>query len=179
MRGGNIAGQWPATGAHQELRDGVGRFRLVMKAVFVPLLLALLAGCSDLPRDPDRTSEHIAASRTIRIGMVPGDTRFADAARTRFLEALTTATAARPAFETGATEVLLQQLERGELDLVLTPLDPHSPWVTRVTPGPPLAERGRGERRVQYQAVMRNGENRWIMTVEKASRASADPGAGA
>ncbi len=108
---------------------------------------------------------------------MPGDTRFAAAARTRFLKSLTAATTARPVFVSGSTETLLQQLERGELDLVLTPLDPDSPWVTRVTPGPPLADKGTGERRVQYHAVMRNGENRWIMTVEKASRASADPGA--
>ncbi len=165
--------------ARQELRGRVGRFRFVMKAAPILLLVALLTGCTDLPRDPDGTSERIAASRAIRIGLVPGDTRFADTARSRFLTQLTAATGARSTFVSGSTESLLQQLERGDLDLVLTPLDPKSPWVARVTPGPPLADKGSGERRVQYQAVMRNGENRWIMTVEKASRASADPGADA
>ena len=37
--------------------------------------------------------------------------------------------------------------------------------------GPPLSTTGTKDTPLQLKAAMRNGENRWIMTVERASRA--------
>jgi hypothetical protein len=46
-----------------------------------------------------------------------------------------------------------------------------SPWATDVAFGPPLLKTGTKDGPLELKAAMRNGENRWIMTVERASRA--------
>lgn len=147
-----------------------------MKALAASFLI-VLAGCGTMPRDPEGTSEAIARSHKIRVGLVQGDSDFARPAAARMLRRLADETGARPILRPGSTETLFKQLERGELDLVLAPLDPKSPWMVDVTPGPPLAATGPGDARVEYYPVLRNGENRWIMTVERIARAVADPGA--
>jgi hypothetical protein len=147
-----------------------------MKALVASLLI-VLAGCGVMPLDPEGTSEAIAQSRQIRVGLVEGDSDFARPAAARLLRHLADETGARPVLRAGSTETLFKLLERGELDLVLAPIDPKSPWMVDVTPGPPVAATGQGETRVEYHPVLRNGENRWIMTVERVARAVADPGA--
>jgi hypothetical protein len=147
-----------------------------MKAVLPCLPLLLLAACDPLPRDPAGSSERIRATHLLRVGVAQGEPDFGRAAAARLLGRLARQTGARPHIRPGSTEPLLMALERGDLDLVLTPLDPKSPWMTRVSLSPPLAARGEGERRITYHAVLRNGENRWIMTVEQAARRAADPG---
>ncbi|WP_429614976.1 hypothetical protein [Sphingobium olei] len=130
-----------------------------------------------MPRDPEGTSEAIARSRQIRVGLVQGDSDFARPAAARLLRRLAHETGARPVLRAGSTETLFKQLERGDLDLVLAPLDPKSPWMIDVTPGPPLAATGQGEARIEYYPVLRNGENRWIMQVERIARTVAESGA--
>lgn len=152
------------------------RFHREMKAV-LPCVCLFLAACNGLPRDPAGSSDRIAGTGVIRVGLALDGTDLGRAASARLLERLARDSGARPRIEPGSTEALFQRLERGELDLVLAPLDPESPWMTRVTFSPPLAARGQDEYRTDYGAAMRNGENRWIMTVEKAARDSADPGA--
>jgi hypothetical protein len=147
-----------------------------MKAALACLPLLLLAACDALPRDPAGSSVRIRATKMLRVGVAQGEPDFGRAASARLLGRLARETGARPRLSAGSTEPLLMALERGDLDLVLTPLDPESPWMTRVSLSPPLAARGMDERRVTYHAVMRNGENRWIMTVEKAARRAADAG---
>ncbi|CAM8644171.1 MULTISPECIES: hypothetical protein [Sphingobium] len=140
--------------------------------------LSLLVACDALPRDPAGSSDAIGHNGVMRVGLVRGDGDFGRAAAARLLDRLSRQTGAHPAIRPGATEPLFQALERGDLDLVLTPLDRKSPWMTRVSLSPPIATQSYKDNRLDYYAVMRNGENRWIMTVESAARAAADPGAG-
>ncbi|MBA4090585.1 MAG: hypothetical protein C0494_08345 [Sphingobium sp.] len=140
--------------------------------------MMLLVACDALPRDPAGSSEAIRRHGVMRVGLVLGDGDFGRAASARLLDRLSRQTGARAAIRSGATEPLFQALERGDIDLVLTPLDPESPWMTRISLSPPIATQGRKDKRLDYYAAMRNGENRWIMTVESAARAVADPGAG-
>lgn len=146
--------------------------------IAVVVLSLLLCGCGALPRDPEGTSDRIAGSGAIRVGVVRDDAAFGAQASRRLLARLADETAARPLVVVGSTETLFKRLEQGQLDIVLAPVDPESPWTSRVTPGPAIAGAGSGEARVHYRPLMRNGENRWIMTVEQAARAVAERGAG-
>lgn len=117
-------------------------------------------------------------SGTLRVGLID-DPRPFDRGRTATLIArLAQETGAKPRIARGAAEPLLADLEAGRLDLVIGPFTADSPWKIMVALGPPLATSGPEGARLQWQAAARNGENRWIMTVEQASRAIA-PGGGA
>jgi hypothetical protein len=137
----------------------------------------LLMACGALPRDPEGSYQSITRNHVMRIGVVAPESDFGRRPAALLLNRLSQVTGARPRIVTGATEPLFQALERGDLDLVLTPLDPKTPWAAQVALSPAIAARGEGERRMQYHAAMRNGENRWIMEVEAAARDVAEPGA--
>lgn len=146
--------------------------------MLLPAACLLLIACNAMPRDPAGTSDRIAQSRVIRVGLATGGGGFCRAASSRLLDRLAHETGARSQLRAGATEPLFTDLQAGRLDMVLAPLSPKSPWATMVAFSPPLATRGEGEDRIDHYVVLRNGENRWIMTVEKAARAVADPGVG-
>lgn len=122
------------------------------------LLLLMLAGCANLPRDPDGTLERVQQEQRFAVGLV------ADGVGGRVVERVARETGAWPRVTRGQLEPLLIRLEEGELDLVVGGrFDAKSPWVKRVTLGPRLAN---GE-----HVVARNGENAWIALVQRATRA--------
>lgn len=130
----------------------------------LPALL-LLSACGSIPRDPDATLERVRASHVIRVGAVTGDPT---AAWRPLLARVSAATGARPRVEHGALEPLLLRLEAGELDLVVGgAFADDTPWAARVTLGPVL----RKDARVTHHVVARNGENAWIMLIERHARA--------
>lgn len=136
------------------------------------LLMIVLATCADLPRDAEGTSEQVARTQVIRVGATEGAVGAGEARA--LVSALEQATGARVQVTRGEAEPLLQALERGELDVALAWLDAKTPWAKRVAPAPALASRGE----VELRAMLRNGENRWTMLVERASRDVAGTGAG-
>ena len=75
-------------------------------------------------------------------------------------------------------EPLLVALEGGRIDLVIAPFAADTPWADRVSLAPPLVAHGKDEARIEWRAAVRNGESKWVMTVERASRKVAEPGAG-
>ena len=79
------------------------------------------------------------------------------------------ATGATPRLEEGASEPLLIALEEGKLDLVIGPLSPESPWVSRVALLEPIGETVTPQR-LSLTPIARNGENRWIMLLEAEAR---------
>lgn len=153
--------------------DAVARLthNVGMKAPCV--LLLCLAGCSDIPRDPDDTLERVRSDRVIRVarvdGALPGDLSRGRAVLAR-LEAATGATAAvRP----DRQEPALLALEAGEVDLVVGGrFDAKTPWKTRVTLGPPFDRRETPAGKTASHVVARNGENAWIMLVQREARAA-------
>ena len=134
-----------------------------------------LGGCDSLPRDFDGTSQRVHDSRAFRVGLIAGsnDGHCPDMAA-RYLGRVSAATGARPITVRGPAEALLGALRRGEIDLVVGELDRTSPWAREVTIIEPLASNCQAE--VEYSAVARNGENRWIMLLEDAGRAVRQPG---
>lgn len=133
----------------------------------------VVAGCDRLPRDPDGTLDRIRAERRFRVGLIAaGDTPIVSEAEPLFLGRVAEATGATPLVKEGASEPLLLELEAGKLDLVIGPLSPESPWLGRVTILRPLDE-SLASQHLLITAAARNGENRWIMLLEREARAVA------
>jgi hypothetical protein len=140
-----------------------------------PLILCALvvaaAGCGRIPADPEGTLDRVKEGRTFRAGLISsGEDRVAEAQEKKFLARVAAATGARPMLKEGASEPLLLELEEGELDLVIGPVDPDSPWKNRVAILHPIGETLEPPRLV-IVPIARNGENRWIMLLEREARA--------
>ena len=68
-------------------------------------------------------------------------------------------------------EALLLRLEAGDLDIVVGGrFAEDTPWKTRVTLGPPLASETAAANTLNDHAVTRNGENAWIVLVQREAR---------
>lgn len=129
------------------------------------------AACGSIPADPDGTLERVGVERTFRVGLISsGKDRVAAAQERKFLERVAAATGARPLLKEGASEPLLLELEDGGLDLVVGPVGPDSPWKTRIAILQPLGETLEPPRLVVVP-IAPNGENRWIMLLEREARA--------
>lgn len=137
----------------------------------LPILLCIaLSACNALPRDPADTSARIESTRYFTVGSVDPSAR--DAPETaRLLRQIEQRTGARPLWTEGSGETLLGQLDAGTLDLAIGRFAKTSPWQAEVAFGPALSVSGKEGERIELKTAMRNGENRWIMTVERASRA--------
>jgi hypothetical protein len=140
----------------------------------LPLCLgAALAGCGTLPRDPDGTLERVRAERLFRVGLIAdGGAAAGEVETAAFLAAVSRATGARAAVRQGAAEPLLLDLEDGKLDLVIGPISPKSPWAAEVAIVRPIAE-PTAPRHLVVTPVARNGENKWIMLLEREADAVA------
>lgn len=148
-----------------------------MNRLLVTMALAALApGCSDLPMDPEGTLERIARERLLRVGVVASGPAATAADRQQALIArIAAATGSRPSLLTGSAEPLLMRLEQGELDLVVGEFHATSPWMLHVHILPPIAASSAGEEETIVAAAARNGENRWIMLLDREARALAQP----
>jgi hypothetical protein len=125
-----------------------------------------------LPRDQERTLERIAETREVRVGMTAAADQSPHYARlSNLLQRSAVAAGGSPRIEVGAAEALLLRLEAGELDLVIGEFDRSSPWYRRVHLLPPLATRSTGDSELEATAAARNGENGWIMLIEREARA--------
>ena len=132
-----------------------------------------LAGCDSLPKDPDGTLDRVRTQRSFRVGLIAtGDVEIGGDRRDAFLRRVAQATGAAPAVKEGAAEPLLLELEDGQLDLVVGVISPDSPWVGRVTLLKPIGETV-APQHLLLTPMARNGENRWIMLLEREARAVA------
>lgn len=147
---------------------GESTLRITGGALLAASALAL-AGCGDLPRDPAGTTERIERTHQIVLGAIDGAEPSARAQEV--LEHVAARLDARVVRVGGHGEALLEALEKGELDLVYGRFAKASPWATHVYFGGPLGPRetvAADERAPRF--AFRNGENGWIMRVERAAR---------
>jgi hypothetical protein len=132
-----------------------------------------LAGCDSLPKDPDGTLDRVKAERSFRVGLIAtGDVQIGAERRDAFLRRVAAATGATPSVKEGATEPLLLELQDGRLDLVVGIISPDSPWVSRVAQLKPIGET-LAPQHLLMTPMARNGENRWIMMLEREASAVA------
>ena len=143
-----------------------------MRAVHVLIAFTvLLAGCDSYPRDIEGTTKRVESEKVIRVGLVAGDVEQRNRRLIRlYLQRLASATGATPQIITGAQEPMLVRLEDGRLDLVIGVVAADSPWVADVALVEPLSEHDLAGRTVGLSPIARNGENRWIMLLEREAR---------
>lgn len=137
---------------------------------FGPALAALLlAACADYPRDISGTLDEIHVRGTLRVGFAAIQPEEKEIARA-FVARLERATEARAVATTAPAEHLLAQLEDGNLDLVMGDFAADTPWLSDVAVIEPLSERREGQRTIGLAPVAANGENRWIVLLEREVR---------
>lgn len=145
-----------------------------MKWPSVLCVALALAGCDRLPRDPDGTLDRVRAERIFRVGLIAsGDSPVGAERQRAYLARVARTTGATPRLKEGASEPLLIELEEGKLDLVIGPLSPESPWVSRVALLEPIGET-KAPQHLALTPIARNGENRWIMLLEAEARPFAE-----
>lgn len=136
----------------------------------IGLALLLLGACGALPRDPAGTSTRVEKDHGFTVALADPSVRSAPEV-SRLVQEIERRMKARARWHAGSGEALLQRLDDGTLDLVIGRFTVNSPWATEVAFGPALATTGSQDAPIELKAAMRNGENHWIMTVERASRA--------
>jgi hypothetical protein len=144
-----------------------------MRAYFA--LMLCLAGCGTLPKDPDGTLDRIRREHVIRVGRVQGGSTTDAADWRRVLKRLEASTEAKPILQSGMLEPLLLDLEAGKLDAVVGGrFDEKTPWKTRVSLGPPIRMIETSTGKTASHLVVRNGENAWIMMVQRETKAAGE-----
>jgi hypothetical protein len=139
--------------------------------LFLCAASALLAGgCSDIPNDTRGTFDRVKSERQFRVGVIASRSGIAEPNRA-LVARVAAATGARPVVETDAAEPLLVRLGEGELDLVVGEFERKGPWSTHVHMLPSLASRRIAGQEIVTAAAASNGENRWIMLVDREARA--------
>lgn len=146
----------------------IGEKRRMKSALLIVCMM--LGACNALPRDPAGTSERIGRAKTFSVAAVDHSVR-ATPEVFRLIGEIERRTRARARWEPGSGEALLQRLDDGTLDLAVGNFRQSSPWESDIAFAPPLSSSGSKNAPMEMKAAMRNGENRWIMTVERASRA--------
>lgn len=138
------------------------------------LPMLMLAACQNYPRDTAGTLERIQSGHVVRVGLIAGEAEARDQAKiAAYLDRVSKATGARAVVTRGAAEPLLLRLDQGALDLVIGDMSESSPWVADVMVIEPIGETMIGKKRVLLSPIARNGENRWIMLLERAVRDGA------
>lgn len=140
---------------------------------WLPLLLlgSVTTACADMPRDQSGTLDRIRAEGVVRVGFVAGAAERHAPQFQALADRAARAAGGRIERVEGGAEPLLLMLEEGELDLVAGEFDSASPWVRRVHLLPPLATERRGRSDVEATVAARNGENGWIMLLEREAKA--------
>ena len=137
-------------------------------------LVLLSAACDSYPRDIEGTRERVESSRIVRVGMLASlgdrDRRIASV----YLARLQAVTGAAARLQFGSGDPLLARLEAGELDLVIADVAEDSPWIRDAAIIEPLDRRSAGTRRIGLSPIARNGENSWIMLLERLARDQAN-----
>ena len=155
-------------------REALAR-RYASVMVFRPALIFLilsLTACDGYPRDPDITLHRVRSEHIFRVGMITPSERVEGR---RFIQRIAVVTGAKAAVRHGGAEPLLLDLERGALDLVIGELADDSPWVDRVTIIEPLAQRSARDKRITLNPIAKNGENAWIILLEREARNQGGP----
>lgn len=138
-------------------------------------VLMVLAGCGiSIPADPEGTLERVRGG-IMRVGVSPNEpwTELNDNAppsgiEVDLVEDFAESIGARIEWSGGGEESLMEELRRGELDLVIGGLTSKSPWTDKAAITKPYAE-AENEAGKQEKLVMaaRMGENAFLLALER------------
>ena len=146
------------------------------RRIFLLAAIMAVSACSEIPKDPEGTTERVRSAKILRVGIVaPGGT-VSPGKQTEFLRRMASASHARPITKEGPAEILLEELEEGKLDIVLGEFSTKSPWTPLVHFTPPLEEKVTRDGHSLLTAAVRNGENEWVSIVHREVAAVAGGG---
>lgn len=135
------------------------------------LLFLAAAGCGTLPRDPEKTLEHVEKQHRMRVGLVenppwvirtPGDPAGVEPELARRFAASLGAT---PEWTWGAEQEHMEALKKFQLDLVIAGVESSSPWAKTIgLTRPYFKETGSGKNHVMATPP---GENAWLKRLQE------------
>jgi hypothetical protein len=140
--------------------------------------LLLLTGCSgDFPSDPEHTTERVAQSGVMRVGVTenaPWVRRGAQGAspegpEVELVRRFAATRGAHVEWVWGQQEALFSALEHFDLDLMVGGIDAGTPWVERIGHTRPWYEVEHPTKGLEGQLVIAvpPGENRWLAELER------------
>jgi hypothetical protein len=133
--------------------------------------ITVTAACGSYPDDVESTLSSIQSAHVIHVGLIAGTDRSPNFAKAQiYLRQVSKDVGATVELREGSTEALLAEVEQGSLDLVIGEIAVDSPWLPDIAVVEPIAERRVGKRSLGLGAIARNGENRWIMLLERHAR---------
>jgi ABC-type amino acid transport substrate-binding protein len=128
----------------------------------------LLASCG-LPRDPEKTSERVASTHELRVGVSdnPPWTITNGAEPTGIepdlIRRFASSIGAHVLWTRASETQLVQALKEGQLDVVAAGLEKKTQWSTTAGASQPYGEDGQGKKHILLAAP---GENRFILTLD-------------
>jgi ABC-type amino acid transport substrate-binding protein len=134
-----------------------------------PVLLSLAAAACGLPRDPEKTSERIASTHELRVGVTDnGSWADAQSAEPRGIEPdlvreFAGRIGARVLWTRGSETSLAQLLKHHGLDLAIGGFDAKTPWKSIAGVSQPFAETRDKKKHVMLAVP---GENRFVLTLD-------------
>jgi polar amino acid transport system substrate-binding protein len=145
----------------------------VMRIAAALALLVTLSACQGIPADPDGTLDAVTGG-TLRVGVThnPPWTEAADAARpsgteVALVEEWAADLDADITWTVGSESVLVDALDRGELDLVIGGFRADTPWLDRAALTAPYAESEGADGAIEQHVMLaRLGENRFLVALE-------------
>jgi ABC-type amino acid transport substrate-binding protein len=132
-------------------------------------LACLLTACG-IPRDPDKTSERIAATHQLRVGVTDNgswvDTQSAEprGIEPELVREFAARIGARVLWSRGSETELAQSLKHHDLDLAIGGFDAKTPWKSIAGVSQPFAETSDKKKHVFLTVP---GENRFILTLDR------------
>lgn len=145
------------------------------RLLFLLALLFASSACDSIPKDPEGTLQRVRDTDVFRVGLIAsGLDHGARSEELALIERVAAASGARAEIETDAAERLLMRMEEGEFDLVVGEFLADSPWRRRVHMLQPLDRSRLNGIEVQVTGAARQGENAWIMLLEREARSLAD-----
>ena len=143
---------------------------LAPPAVLAAAVLILASACDPWPRDPEGTLER-ARGGVLRVGaseapplLLRGADSDATGPEAELVEAFADTIGARIEWRWGATDELLHELERYELDVVAGGLTVRSPWKRHVALTRPWLEQDDE----QHVLAVAPGENAMLVALERS-----------
>jgi len=134
------------------------------------LAFSLLTVACGLPRDPEKTSERIASTHELRVG-VTDNPPWVDATHAEpsgvepnLVRRYAASTGARVLWTKGSESALVRSLQEHELDLVIGGFDAKTQWSSTAGPTQPFAKDAEGKKHIFLAAP---GENRFLLSVDR------------
>ena len=136
---------------------------------FWPVFLPVLTAACGLPRDPEKTSERIASTHELRVG-VTDNGEWVDASGPEptgiepdLVREYAGRLGAHVRWSSGSEAALAQQLKHHELELAIGGFDAQTPWKAIAGVSRPFAETADKKKHVFLTAP---GENRFILSLD-------------